>query len=219
MKLNDYGAQYEPDSTMFKEEVDVITTIVKGVLGQFSPDSSGSFTLIEQKDDEAPSESDKSHLIVGFNFGDGPIQGYVQGKPSCWAVCHIADQQRFTVLDSGGFIDDMLIDDELDEEFLVLKTTAGRFVRSVCMSGFPYCETEIYLAVAKAIALMGKEDEVLQASYQELLSSEAASFPHLRQLDKQLERSFERCREPELRAWKTWHESASAAGELSLFFQ
>lgn len=213
MKLRNYGAQYGPNSIMFKEEIDAITSLAKSVLNQFSPDSRGSFVLIGQKDDESPGESNGGH-IVGFDFGYD--EKWPQSESSSWTtVCSVVEQQKPRSFQQGGLIDCARVDGE-DEEFLVLKTTAGRFLCSVCMTGFPYCETEVFVAVAKAIATMSQEDKVLQASYQELLAVEAACFPDLYQLDRQLEKTFERCREAKLHAWKEWHE---ATGRQSLFFQ
>lgn len=70
--------------------------------------------------------------------------------------------------------------------------------------------------VAMMIAMMGKEDLVLQHSVEKLMQGATEIELSLR---NELHRFFERCCVSELQTWKAWHEAAMAKGEgLALYF-
>lgn len=211
MKLENYNANYKPETAMHKEEVDVITEVVKKVLTQVHPSTTtGSFLLVGQKEGEAQPAKE----ILRFDFEGGAVKCRNLDKPSCW-VTNCVVEKMLPIEIEGGDIS-YFTDDGLDEEVLSLQATGGRFLCMTCIGEYPYCEVEIYLAVAKAIAMMREEDQVLQESYVGLLEEEGGYSPKLRSLDEQLTKMFRRCRESKLEAWKNWRKSMD---ELPLYFQ
>ena len=174
------------------------------------PTTTGSFLLVGQKDGE-----DEVEMIMGFDFEGGMEEERYTGKSSDWVVHHMAEAMATIEADEKGVI--VCYDESgLDEEVMLLETSLGRFICAACIGEFPYCEVEIYLAVAKALAEMRKNDEVLQEAYAELLHEEACCSPGLHLLDSYVSSLFgERRRTSNLKTWKEWY----MANELKLYFE
>ena len=228
MELKNYESHYEPEKTLNREEVDAIVAVVQSTIAWLSLDrpglseavKKGSFALVGRKD----GAYEKAKPIVCFDFENGPKANYYnyekgQYRSSRWMIEY--DAQMMNKIDAAtGIIREVNYRDlGWQRRILALQTTAGCFFCSViCPNAY---ETEIYLAVAKSIALMGKEDTVLQGSYGNLLCGHPGHYrgDEIYALDQYVQNLFSKCELPELKAWREWHEPANNAGELSLFFE
>ena len=106
-----------------------------------------------------------------------------------------------------------------DLKVLVLNVTEGRFLASFYAdfkNGGGHDEsTKIMITISEAIAQMGKEDEVLQDSAKKIASDNKGLGS---EVVKNVDKLFDECNFPALKAWRKWHEPANSSGELSLFF-
>lgn len=205
MELKNYHANYRPETTLYREEVDVIVTVIESVLRRSQrQQTTGSFVLAEQQHGD-----DMVREILKFDFDDGAAENRYQEESSNWVAGHVVE-----VTSAMGFEEDGVIvrfpEPGFDEEVLSLKTATGRFVCAVCIGEYPYCEVEIYLAVAKAIAEMDKEDVVLQSAYKELLREEALCLPDLYSIDSYVTNLFKWRKEPKLKTWRDWRKKMNA---------
>lgn len=215
MDFKNYHANYEPETTLYKEETEVIVAAIKNALRYIDRSGiEGSFVLLGQED----GQSKMRKHIIEFDFDYGLAKNYYRNKSSRWAVNYVADRVFKMSFDYDQSVIHCL-DDELDEEFLSLDTTNGRFICVAAIGEFPYCEVEVYLAVAKALAMMHQDDPVLQTSYRRLLLEEAGIDPDLYDLDEYLAEMFDdKCRHQpdEVAAWKKWADETSE--DLRLYF-
>ncbi len=212
MELKNCRTNCNPETTLYKEEVNVILTVVRDVLRKLQrPTTTGSFLLVGQKDEEAT----VGDVIVEFDFDGGAVEERCADKSSSWVVNHMTATMSTVRTDEKGIIV-CYPEAGFDEEVLLLKTSLGRFICSACIGEYPYCEVEIYLAVAKALAEMRKGDTVLREAYEELLDEEVRCFPGLRTIDEHVSGLFEgNRRTSNLETWKEW----SKTHEPNLYFE
>ena len=147
--------------------------------------TTGSLLLVGQKDGEDKIEN----VIMEFDFEGGAVEKRYEEKSSSWVVHRMATTMSAIRAEEKGIIV-CYPEDGFDEEVLLLKTSLGRFICTVCIGEYPYCEVEIYLAVAKALAEMRESDTVLQEAYAELLHEEACCSPGLHLLDDYISSLF-----------------------------
>ena len=79
--------------------------------------------------------------------------------------------------------------------------------------------TYLYYAVAKTLALLAKEDAVLQKGANSIFMTEVEDCPGMSLLEDFVVGLFEAAEIPELKVWQEWHEAALKTGELTLFFE
>lgn len=110
-----------------------------------------------------------------------------------------------------------------DLRVLVLNTTAGRFLMSVCAINIDHADeisAALMYAMAHALAQMGLEDLILQRSAARLDNHLATSTGRYSVKACQLvEDLFRQCDIPEIMAWRSWHNNASESDGLKLFFE
>lgn len=203
----------EPNTTLFEQEAQALIAIVVNVLevGNDLP-KTGTFLLYGVADDK-PKDLQK---IVSFNFKGGTLHNCID---SGYTSDQIGDSVlRLAATQLSKSESKTAITYYVDSPaFLKLKTTHGTFL---CFFwGDNGSSTYVYCASAKAIAMMGKEDQVLQESCKYLFFTEMEDYPSIDMLDKYVEHLFEQCNLDELEEWKKWHEPANGSGELTLFFQ
>ena len=210
MKLKNVTLCLEPQTTLFKEEADAIIAVVLNVLkhdGRLP--KAGTFLLYGVEDGKQDVQK-----IISFSFKNGAVRNCLES--SC-----DSDELGDTILKrvAAHMSHRTAITYYVDSPtFLELKTTYGRFLcfyydESMCN------QTYIYCAVAKALASMGKEDEVLQEACEYLFAVEMEDHTRIDVLAGYVDGLFTSCELPELKIWKEWHEPANNAGELTLFFQ
>lgn len=214
---------------LFRQEIDAILEVVNYVLRGFqSCSSKGTLILDGQaKDHEA-------RCIVRLNLADGAywkdfFHIYERTSDDI-AVDSINNALRWPeesryklirekALHFGWLPSDIYRDEEL--EVLILNTTHGRFLASFCakLGQTPHSDEEtasVLVAIAAAIAKMGKEDVTLQhsATY---IRERATDYEMdaLRIVDK----LFDVCALPCLRTWQEWHGPANSAEKRALFFE
>lgn len=215
----------EPETTLFQPEVDVIQAVIEQALANLKhPVKQGTFIL----DGQVMGKREGAYNIMRFNLQDGRLMllGQNSDKMAEEAINYILHYPRkgqqydicpeyywstFGLLPSGFYYDEC---EQLVA--MVVNASFGRFVASYyggeTASWFYRDSRFVLAALAETLAQLCKEDKVLQRSVGELMLKE----PDAAILVK---RMFDTCTHPALKAWRDWHESATKAGELTLFFE
>lgn len=208
MHLTNFACFTEPKTTLFREEIDAIASIVTETIQMDGFHNKGSFLLMGQADGRA------AQTLIRFDFEDGAVKNYnLKGHSSA------AEAKRVLEFGARANKADSHISYFIDTElFLTLNTTSGRFLCACYGENAGYgFQRKVYIAVATAIAYMGKEDTVLQSSMQRLLQNDSGR--NIVQTSDYVREMFEAMALPELKAWHEWHEPANNAGNLTLFFE
>lgn len=221
MQMTNLKVTLEPETTLFKEEVDAIIAIIEDTIDRRAYDTGsnldeGSFVLYGKKDGE-----DKVQEMIAFDFESGP-------SIDClfYSRCFFGTGSR-EIAENVTKRDLTNIHDKPDSHisyfresplFLSLKTTSGRFACACYGRDFSYKDmTFVYCAFAQAIACMGKEDKVLQESCDHIFFSQSEEYHELGDLRDHIEELYRECALPELKLWKKWHDAESE--NLTLFFE
>lgn len=225
-KFTNLEMYVEPDSTLFQPEIDALQAVVDQVLASFDLyPTKGTFILDGQKMGE------EAQCILRFNLEDGMMLGRMPCEAdsdlltaraineillwpenSCYE--YRARAENFGQLPAGIYLHHEL-------EVMVLNTTLGRFLVSFYSNAADQdvidgADTAVLMALAEALAQMGKEDKILQQSAQQACH---CSSPLGQDAIKLVKRLFLECDVPALKAWREWHEPANNSGELTLFFE
>lgn len=221
MQMTNLKVTLEPETTLFKEEVDAIIAIVDDTIRQRAAIhgdelDEGTFLFYGIQDD-----SDEPQEIISFDLDKGPTKDYLPySDGNCGIDSHeIADNILKRNLTSKCEMSSSHISYYCDSPlFLVIKTTHGRFACACFGDDFSYKDmTYVYCAVAQAIACMGLEDKVLQDSCDKIFFSEMEEYKDLGGLRDHIEELYRKCKLPELKLWKKWHDEVNS--ELTLFFK
>ena len=225
MQMTNLKVTLEPESTLFKEEVDVIVAVVVDTVDNLSAEgrdlSEGSFLLYGAADVEDESEKYEIQEIISFDFDNGPSAPYRPYSDGSDGITSRNFAEKILKRDlshshhgSAGHIS-YYVDSPL---FMTLKTARGRFDSACFGEEFSYRDmTYIYCAVAQAFACMGKEDKVLQDSVDSVFFREAEEYKRIGDLRDHVEELFREKKLPEIKLWKDWHDKES--GNLTLFFE
>lgn len=227
LRLVRYCAHCGPE-TLYPEEIDVLVAIIGRIvkekwsyLGPTALNPHGTFLLAGQKD-----RDDEAVGILSFDFEGGEEFCWGGTSPSipyrCRSSRNLVDCAVSILLPDYCNRETMVVysnEDDYMTPCLSLKTTHGRFLCAACA---PECfGKEIYVVVATALALMGKEDKVLRDSSRKIFWEQAMRDPNGVALfaERRTTELFDECELPELKAWRDWHGPANDAGELKLFFE
>ncbi len=219
----------EPETTLFTQEIDVIQAVIDNILTSFAmyPDK-GTFIL------DGQAKGQLAQCILRFDLAAGISRRNffrTYERTSSEIAADSIDNALSWPKDSRyNFTEDRALhfgwlpsgiyrDGEL--EVLVLNTTHGRFLASFCAEFDPQLSkgeetTSILIAIAIAIANMGKEDTTLQCSAT-YIKEQATAFE--RNAIWLVDSLFGSCASSSLKAWKKWHEPANNSGKLTLFFE
>ena len=213
MKLTNLELGTWPKTTLYREEADVIIAVIQDAIENSKVSiKNGTFLLWGMKNGEhAPQR------MISFDFDYGPVRKFsVYGESSRFLaeeviMVHASGERSKTYSAISSYID--------LPSHLELATTNGHFACSFYAGkGDTNFMAHIYCAVAQTLALMGKEDSVLQDSCDKVFFLEVDGYPEIYVARSYVERLFRDCKLPEIAAWQKWHESASASGKLPLFF-
>lgn len=219
----------EPTTTLFAQEIDVITQVVDNILTSFEAyPQKGTFILDGQAKDHDAQCILRFDLAAGisrriffrtYDRTSSEIAADSINNALSWPKDSRYEFIEDRALHFGWLPSGIYRDGEL--EVLVLNTTHGRFLASFCAEFDAHLSngketTSVLMAIASAIAHMGKEDKVLQQSA-ECVTKEASYFE--RNALWLVESMFESCASPVMKAWEKWHELANNSGELTLFFE
>ena len=185
--------EYPCEDTLFKEELDVVLAVMFHVFGKNSPNK-GTFVLAGQRHGE------KIHKIVEFNFKGGKQKNF------------IGQDRDSEIMASNCLWDASLCGSNPGEnaithmfnspQIMSLETTHGRFLAAFFAdSGTFSMQETVYRAIAKTIAMLGRDDEVLQKSCSATLATDAKMDSYIRFL-------FETKNLPAIKTWSAWRDSA-----------
>lgn len=193
-------------SVLDQMEIDVISDTIKNVLSNILQrfDIAGSLLLTGKKD------GDNADVILEFDFEKGTDVGPRYTNYSRWVVEHVVKMFTPTRKLSGYIAS--FSDERVDEEVLILHTSEGLIICVICMD-YPYTEVELYMTIAKTIAMMRPLDQKVQRAYQQLLEEEGSTLPALWMIDSYIDELFSKCREPKLKAWKKWYTKQAKSAE------
>lgn len=228
-KFTNLEVHLEPETTLFQQEVDVILAIIDQVLSNLEQyPTKGTFILDGQKMGE------KAYNIVRFNLQDGYSTYHRYGRNSDRAAEESINEilsypssmnrystnpgyywKSFGLLPSGFY----QCDDMPQLRVVVINASFGRFIAS--FYGDPYdADTDCLTALAEALAQLCKEDKVLRRSVDDIVSDSVKRRDDGAEVAAAIaSKMFDSCDHPALKAWRDWHESATKAGELTLFFE
>ena len=219
MQMTNLKVTLEPETTLFKEEVDAIIAVVMNTIDSepfISDIHDGSFLFYGMGDG-----SDEPQKIIAFDFENGPTPDYLPySDGNCGTSSReIADAILTRDLKNPHATKSSHISYYVDSPlFLTLRATHGRFACACFGDEFSYkAMTYIYCAVAQAMACMGLEDKVLQDSCDMIFFSEADEYKDIDDLRSCVEQLYHECKLPELALWKKWHDAESE--NLTLFFE
>jgi hypothetical protein len=227
-KFTNIEIHTEPETTLFPQEVNAILSVINQVLVSLSDHYPvrGTFILDGQKTGE------EARCILRFDLEDGPAPYTIEATkdtssdelaerainsvlswPEKWAPYpYTAEDEQ-----SGQFSSKVYRRSEL--RVLVLNTAYGRFLASCYIAFSEDTQNKniaVLNAVAEVLARMGKEDEGLQQSIHQLRNY---FTPVDKEISTLINRLFDECSIPELKAWRDWHEPANTSGDLTLFFE
>lgn len=221
MQMTNLELSLEPETTLFKEEVDAIIAVVMNTIDnepyvRNRDIHDGSFLFYGMADD-----GEEPQKIIAFDFENGPTENLSPYSGGDYGnnSREIADAVLARELDDNKAKDDSVITWFCESPpFLSFRTTHGRFA-CACFGDRLFYKPmiHIYCAVVQAVACMGLEDTVLQDSCDKVFSSEICTEYRAKNLRSRVKKLFRECKLPELARWKKWH---SAEDEnLTLFFE
>ena len=101
MELKNCRTNCNPDTTLYKEEVNVILTVVEDALRKLQrPMTTGSLLLVGQKDGEDKIEN----VIMEFDFEGGAVEKRYEEKSSSWVVHRMATTMSAIRAEEKGII-------------------------------------------------------------------------------------------------------------------
>lgn len=183
------------EMTLFKEELDVVLAVMFHVLGQRVP-KKGTFILAGQRHGE------KMQTIVEFNFKEGKQRNFIgQDRDSdVMAANNLWDASTYASNPGAKAITHMFNSPQI----MSLETTHGRFLAAFFADGGEFSKQEtIYRAITKAIAMLGRDDVVLQKSCDATFDSDSKTENYVKFL-------FETRELPEIKTWSAWHDQAKS---------
>lgn len=202
-----------PKTTLFKEEADAIVAVVKDVISKSKISvKNGTFLLYGVKNGER-----EPQRLISFDFGRGPAKKFsiFEKDSRCLAEEILELEVRKDHSESYSGIS-YYFD---SPPFLQLRTTYGRFICAFYAGEGLYSGmTYVYSAVAKALALLCENDEVLQKSCGDVFIREIDDEPRILELEDYVEDLFLKSKLPELAAWQKWHITAATDGRLAPYF-
>ena len=223
MSLSNLELHLEPETTLYKEEADVIIAIVFGIMKEIGVCAKhGTFLLYGVKND-----SQEPQKIISFDLRRGPSAKFMRNEKRLNSRKMAeevlerdarSEKSTFALQDTKakGYIT-YYADSPL---FLSLQATHGRFTCAFYAGDGDYWDmTFVYCAVAQALAVMGKEDEVLQESCDDLFFSEVDEYTTIFIARNYVNSVFEEDVFPEIKAWRTWHDAAVAEDKLGMYFE
>ena len=212
MNPTNLSFELQPKTTLFEEEANVIVAIVKDIIeGSVISARSGTFLLYGIKNGEHEPER-----LISFDLSRrGPTKKFFWTDKNSRELAEEVIE-RVAGSDYAGEPYRGVITYYVDTPlFLELWSTCGRFACAFYADkGFYSDMTYVYCAVAKALAMMRKGDEVLQESCEEIFLREIDEYTGILVLREYVERLFNECKLPEIAIWKKWHEAAIANSEV-----
>lgn len=244
MAIANLSRTYEPETTLFPEEVDVILEMMVDILSFYAPGAGqGTFILDGQK------YGDEAQCILRFNLPGGPYEYRPSGHFSRTDTDLLAAESIDQLLAIPGASLYISGDNEAElrasietardvksgiwckEDLcvLVLNATHGRFLASCLVEDAEHADTDgaldrraIYMtlyALAYTIAKLCPEDAALQDSVRHIADDAPAIAREENASAEYYVRTkfFGNCTAPALQAWRSWLDTKK--GELTLFFE
>ena len=212
MNLTNLEFDLGPKVGLQKAEADAIVAVVMSTIDNFFiPADSGTFLLYGVKNGEHEPER-----LISFDLGSGPTKKYFFGDEDSRQVAmntleHDAKVDHSDESPHGAI--SYYVDTPL---FLDFWADSGRFICAFFANNVRYDDmTHVYCAVVQTLALM-RRDWVSEKSCDEVFYTESRKNAGVYEVKCYVKELFEKCELPELKAWKEWHDHASA--KLPCFF-
>lgn len=198
------ACKVNPSTTLRPEEIAVVEEIVHFMLSKFVHADCGKFALFGKK-----KQMDAS-CILRFNIS-GEDQTYESEEFLTRANIFVAESLAMAEHDiMNKHLLKTRVYATLQNKALILNCTGGQFLCS-CYANFRgnghIASSLVLLAVAKTLANLCKEDDVLQESWG-LLRAEYQSLS-IYEYERIIDNLFEKAELPALKTWKKWSEDDS----------
>jgi hypothetical protein len=214
-KLQKFKCFPRPKGVLSQQEIDVTEAITEALLCDpfvFLRGTKGTCIIDGQK------RGEDAKCLIRFNLFDGLHNAYIYSK-KIRTSDDVAEESinnvltyRMELKESGIYQDDK-------SSTLILHTTHGRIVASICADLEPHERTAMLVAISEIFAHLYKEDTVLQDSAKRVLSLSKKENSLVDLIAKQVHKMFDKCELSAIKEWKEWRERAKGARvKVSLLF-